>query len=103
MDFSESPAPDKQGTTKSTTPGKRSFPEYEGYQIIEELPRGGQAFVYKAIHKATKAKVALKVLAPGSLASAKARRRFEREVDLISGLKHPFIVSVRDSGIAKDQ
>ena len=103
MDFSESPAPDKQGTTKSTTPGKRSFPEYEGYQIIEELPRGGQAFVYKAIHKATKAKVALKVLAPGSLASAKARRRFEREVDLISGLKHPYIVSVRDSGISKDQ
>lgn len=103
MDFSESPTPDRQGTTKSSTPRKRSFPEYEGYQIIEELPRGGQAFVYKAIHKATKAKVALKVLAPGSLASAKARRRFEREVDLISGLKHPYIVSVRDSGIAKDQ
>jgi serine/threonine protein kinase len=103
MDFSEPPTPDGQGTTKSSTPQKRSFPEYEGYLIIEELPRGGQAFVYKAIHKATKAKVALKVLAPGSLASAKARQRFEREVDLISGLKHPYIVSVRDSGIAKDQ
>ena len=101
MDFSESPASDKQDVTKSLIPRERSFPEYEGYQIIEELPRGGQAFVYKALHKATKAKVALKVLAPGSLASAKARRRFEREVDLISGLKHPYIVSIRDSGIAK--
>jgi len=103
MDFSEFSKPDRQGTTKSSTPSKRSFPEYEGYQIVEELPRGGQAFVYKAIHKATKTKVALKVLAPGSLASAKARRRFEREVDLISGLKHPYIVSIRDSGIAEGQ
>lgn len=103
MDFSRSSSSNKKDTTKTSTSPKRSFPEFEGYQIIEELPRGGQAFVYKAIHKATKAKVALKVLAPGSAASAKARRRFEREVDLISGLKHPYIVSIRDSGIAKGQ
>ncbi|MCP4614238.1 MAG: serine/threonine protein kinase [Planctomycetes bacterium] len=101
MDFSESPSSNKEATPKSSTPPERSFPDFEGYQIIEEMPRGGQAFVYKAIHKATKAKVALKVLTPGSLASAKVRRRFEREVDLISGLKHPYIVSIRDSGIAK--
>ena len=31
----------------------------EGYHILEELPQGGQAVVYKAIHKATKMKVAL--------------------------------------------
>jgi len=100
MDFSNSPS-NENDTNKSSIPPERSFPEFEGYQIIEELPRGGQAFVYKAIHKATKAKVALKVLAQGSAASAKVRRRFEREVDLISGLKHPYIVSIRDSGIDK--
>lgn len=103
MDFSQSSSTNKKDTNNTSTPPKRSFPEFEGYQIIEELPRGGQAFVYKAIHKATKAKVALKVLAPISVASAKARLRFEREVDLISGLKHPYIVSIRDSGIAKGQ
>jgi serine/threonine protein kinase len=101
MDFSKSSSSNNKDITETPTPPKRTFPEFEGYQIIEELPRGGQAFVYKAIHKATKAKVALKVLAPGSAASAKARWRFEREVDLISGLKHPYIVSIRDSGIAK--
>lgn len=100
MDFSKS-STNKNDTSKPSCPPERSFPVFEGYQIIEELPRGGQAFVYKAIHIPTKAKVALKVLAQGSAASTKARRRFEREVDLISGLKHPYIVSIRDSGIDK--
>jgi len=77
--------------------------EFEGYHIIEELSRGGQAVVYKAIHKATKTKVALKVLMPGLLISEKARRRFEQEVELVSGLNHPCIVGVRDSGINNGQ
>jgi serine/threonine protein kinase len=37
------------------------------------------------------------------LVSTRARRLFEREVDLISGLDHPYIVSIRDSGIAEGQ
>jgi len=76
---------------------------FEGYHIIEELPRGGQAVVYKAIHKATKMKVALKVLLPGLLGSAKARRYFEQEVELAARLGHPNIVTIRDSGIAQGQ
>lgn len=80
-----------------------AFPEFEGYQIVQELPRGGQAVVYKATHKATKTKVALKVLLPGLTISKKARQLFEREVDLISSLNHPYVVSVRDSGILSGQ
>ena len=89
--------------TREAPPRREPAPEFEGYQILEELPRGGQALVFKALHKATKSKVALKVLPPGQLASAKARRLFEREVDLISGLEHPNIVHIRDSGIAGGQ
>lgn len=81
----------------------KAWPEFEGYKIVQELPRGGQALVYKAIHISTKMKVALKVLPPGMLASAKARRRFEQEVDLAASLNHPYIVSIRDSGIAQGQ
>ncbi|UCG57541.1 MAG: protein kinase [Phycisphaerales bacterium] len=76
---------------------------FEGYQILEELPRGGQAVVYKAVHKATKMKVALKVLLPGLSASAKARRYFRQEVELAASLNHPNIVAIRDSGIAQGQ
>jgi len=76
---------------------------YEGYQVLEELPLGGQAIVYKAVHKATKIKVALKVLPPGMSVSAKARRHFEQEVELAASLNHPNIVAIRDSGIAKGQ
>jgi serine/threonine protein kinase len=76
---------------------------FEGYQIIEELPQGGQAVVYKAIHKATGAKVALKVLLPGLVGSAKARQYFKQEVELAASLNHPNIVGIRDSGIAQGQ
>jgi len=76
---------------------------FEGYQILEELTHGGQAVVYKAIHKATKTKVALKVLLPALTASAKARQYFRQEVDLAASLNHPNIVTIRDSGIAQGQ
>ena len=75
----------------------------EGYQILEELPQGGQAVVYKAIHKATKAKVALKVLLPSQPDIKKARQYFKQEVELAASLNHPNIVPIRDSGISQGQ
>ncbi len=74
-----------------------------GYEVLEEMPRGGQAAVYKAIHTATKTNVAIKVLLPTLLASARARHYFEREAELIASLDHPNIVSIRDSGIINHQ
>lgn len=75
----------------------------EGYEILEEMPRGGQAVVYKAVHTATKTNVAIKVLLPTLLASARARYYFEREAELIASLDHPNIVGIRDSGIIHHQ
>jgi len=78
-------------------------PSFAGYDIEEELPRGGQAVVYKAIHAATQTHVALKVLPTGLLASPAARQNFERESRLIALLNHPNIVAIRDSGIIHGQ
>lgn len=75
----------------------------EGYKILERLPLGGQAVVYKAVQEATKRVVALKVLLQGPHISTRAQSRFEREVDLAASLKHPNIVTIYDSGIAKGQ
>lgn len=80
--------------------GNRSKPSIriEGYDIVRELHRGGQGVVYQAIEKATKRKVAIKVLIEGPYASKTARKRFEREIELVAQLKHPNIISIFHSG-----
>jgi serine/threonine protein kinase len=88
---------DKEGS------GQLAETTIEGYQIVQELPAGGQAVVYKALHKATRSKVALKVLLPSLTASAKARRYFRQEVELAASLNHPNIVAIRDSGVTHGQ
>ncbi len=75
----------------------------EGYELLERLPAGGQAVVYKAYQKATKRIVAVKVLLQELHASERAQFRFEREVDLAASLRHPNIVTIYDSGIAHGQ
>jgi len=59
-----------------------------------ELSHGGQGVVYEAIQESTKRKVAIKVLAEGPFASATAKKRFEREIELIAQLKHPNIIFI---------
>ena len=83
--------------------GKDTSPAFENYEIIQELPQGGQAIVYKAVHKPTKTHVAMKILLPTLVASTRARYYFEREAELIAGLDHPNIVKIRDSGIIHGQ
>lgn len=74
-----------------------------GYKIVRELHRGGQGVVYQAVQKSTKRKVALKVLLEGPFAGPASKRRFEREVELVSSLRHPGIVPIFDSGVAQGQ
>ncbi len=73
-----------------------------GYRNTGEIHRGAQGVVYAAVQLATKRTVALKVLLSGALATSRQRRRFEREIDLVSSLKHPNIVTVYDSGVTAD-
>jgi serine/threonine protein kinase len=73
-----------------------------GYEILEEIERGGQGIVYRAVQAATRREVAVKVLLRGALATSRQRRRFEREVELVAGLDHPGIITVHDSGRTAD-
>lgn len=80
-----------------------SAPVISGYDELEELRRGGQGVVYRAVQRSTRRLVAIKVLLDGAFASRSARRRFEREIDLVAGLVHPGIVRVYDSGVTPDE
>jgi hypothetical protein len=75
----------------------------DGYTVLGILPRGGQAVVYKAVQKATRRTVAVKVLLQGQHAPAHAQFRFRQEIELVASLKHPNIVTIFDSGIAQGQ
>ena len=71
------------------------------YEIIERVRYGGQGVVYRARQHGNNRIVAVKVLLDGPLASAHQRHRFEREIELISRLRHPNIVTVYDSGVVR--
>lgn len=74
-----------------------------GYEILWEIFRGGQGVVYQAIQLSTQRKVAVKVLLDGPFAGETSRLRFQREIKVVSLLRHPAIVPVFDSGIAQDR
>jgi len=67
--------------------------------VLSEVHRGGQGVVYQAIQESTRNKVAIKVLKHGPFADSTEFARFDREVDVLSRLNHPHIVSIRDRGM----
>lgn len=71
-----------------------------GYEQIGEAHRGGQGLVVKALQKATKRVVAVKVLLQGRHATPRQKLRFEREIDVVAQLRHPHVVTIHDSGVA---
>jgi predicted Ser/Thr protein kinase len=72
-----------------------------GYDILGEIHSGGQGVVYRAIQKATKRTVAVKMLLHGPYATDRDRHYFEREVELAARLQHRNIVTVYESGVTQ--
>ena len=64
-----------------------------GFEILEELARGGMGAIYKARQAGLNRIVALKVILPERL-GPEALRRFQREVRAAALLSHPNIVMV---------
>src|SRR5579859_4453964 len=77
--------------------GLGSFLILGAYRILELLGKGGMGNVYKALHQPMNRIVALKVVKPELLADPRMLKRFHREVQIVSGLSHPNIVTVFDA------
>ncbi len=79
-------------------PKTAAMPRIEGYELLEELGRGGMGVVYRAVQLATHRVVAVKVLLGGRFSSPAARRRFARETELAARVRHPSIAQVLSAG-----
>jgi hypothetical protein len=73
-----------------------------GYQVEQQIGRGGMAVVYRALDLRLGRQVALKVLAPHLGADEAFRQRFIRESRAAAGVDHPHIIPVFEAGQAGD-
>ncbi len=73
----------------------------ERYEIIEEIGKGGMAYVYKARCILLDRIVAIKVLRDDLGSGEEFLKRFNKEAQAAASLTHPNIVSIFDFGVDK--
>ncbi len=73
------------------------------YTTLRELGRGAMGVVYQARHNLSGQMVALKLIMPETATTRSAIDRFQREMSVISQLRHPHIVECYEQGMTRGQ
>ncbi len=97
----EAPCPtrttsDGPGSPPSAPAGCVAAPP--GYEVLEELGRGGAGVVYRARHLALNRVVALKMLLGADLSDPCRLARFRVEAEAVAAVRHPNVVQVYEVG-----
>jgi eukaryotic-like serine/threonine-protein kinase len=78
--------------------GPPDVPAIPGYEVREELGRGGMGVVYKALQVSSGRLVALKLIRDIALAGPQEHARFRIETQAAARMRHPNIVQVHEVG-----
>jgi serine/threonine protein kinase len=70
------------------------WPRIPGYDLLEELGRGGMGVVYKARQRDLRRLEAVKTIKDDALAGSKERALFRQEAEAVARLQHPYIVQI---------
>ncbi|MCI0682955.1 MAG: protein kinase [Gemmataceae bacterium] len=87
-----------RSTPEGLLPDESPLPEIPGYDILDEIGRGGMGVIYKARRRLDDCLVALKMISSGEFASHDELARFRTEAQAIVQLQHPHIVQVYEVG-----
>jgi WD40 repeat protein len=88
----------RQAGASNLLPQPRQPESIGRYRIRRQAGRGGFSVVWEAFDPVLRRRVAVKVCTPDALVSPGVRRRFRREAELASRLRHPHIVTIHEVG-----